>query len=149
MAARYATSTFVITLASGASHLVIAGAHRDSTHEAVTSRRGRPSERGLRRGLVAADQVGGAAPTRVLTVGMGVRRPARFPTWPVRGQPLITSRAATVAIHATAASAASAPAHSRAVRQRLTRRRRPLRSPGCSSMVLPNLPGDSAAFARA
>jgi hypothetical protein len=37
VAARYATSTFVITLASGASHLVIVGAHRDSTHEAVTT----------------------------------------------------------------------------------------------------------------
>ena len=40
MAARYATSTFSITLASGASHLVIIGAHRDSTHEAVTANPG-------------------------------------------------------------------------------------------------------------
>jgi hypothetical protein len=37
VANRYAVSTFSITLASGASHLVIIGAHRDSTHEAVTS----------------------------------------------------------------------------------------------------------------
>jgi hypothetical protein len=40
VANRYATSTFSITLASGASHLVIIGAHRDSTHEAVTSNPG-------------------------------------------------------------------------------------------------------------
>jgi hypothetical protein len=40
MAARYATSTFSITLASGASHLVIIGAHRDSTHGAVTANPG-------------------------------------------------------------------------------------------------------------
>ena len=37
MVNRFATSTFSITLASGASHLVVIGAHRDSTHEAVTS----------------------------------------------------------------------------------------------------------------
>jgi hypothetical protein len=40
MANRYATSTFSITLASGASHLVIIGAHRDSTHAAVTGNPG-------------------------------------------------------------------------------------------------------------
>ena len=40
MANRYATSTFSIQLASGASHLVIIGAHRDSAHEAVTSNPG-------------------------------------------------------------------------------------------------------------
>jgi len=40
VASRFATSTFSITLASGASHLVIIGAHRDSTHEAVTSNPG-------------------------------------------------------------------------------------------------------------
>jgi hypothetical protein len=38
--ARYATSTFSITFASGASHLVVIGAHRDSPHEAVTSNPG-------------------------------------------------------------------------------------------------------------
>lgn len=36
MAARYALTTFTIQLASGASHLVIIGALRDSTHPAVT-----------------------------------------------------------------------------------------------------------------
>ena len=40
VANRYATSTFSIQLASGASHLVVIGAHRDSTHEAVTSNPG-------------------------------------------------------------------------------------------------------------
>ena len=37
MAARYATTTFVIQLASGASHLVVQGSLRDSTHAAVTA----------------------------------------------------------------------------------------------------------------
>lgn len=37
MAARYATTTFVIQLASGASHLVTTGALRDSTHAAVVA----------------------------------------------------------------------------------------------------------------
>lgn len=36
MAARYATSTFVIQLAGGASHLVVIGSLRDSAHGAVT-----------------------------------------------------------------------------------------------------------------
>jgi hypothetical protein len=35
MAARYATDTFTVQLASGASHLVQKGSLRDSTHEAV------------------------------------------------------------------------------------------------------------------
>lgn len=37
MAARYATTTFVIQLASGAQHLVTQGALRDSTHPAVVA----------------------------------------------------------------------------------------------------------------
>jgi hypothetical protein len=37
VAARYALDTFSITLASGASHLVVIGSHRDSTHPAVTA----------------------------------------------------------------------------------------------------------------
>lgn len=37
MAARYATTTFVMQLASGASHLVQAGSLRDSTHPAVVA----------------------------------------------------------------------------------------------------------------
>jgi hypothetical protein len=37
VAARYATTTFTIQLASGSSHQVIIGALRDSTHPAVTS----------------------------------------------------------------------------------------------------------------
>ena len=37
MAARYATTTFVIQLASGASHLVQQGSLRDSLHPAVTA----------------------------------------------------------------------------------------------------------------
>ena len=37
MAARYATQTFVVQLASGANHLVLQGSLRDSTHPVVTS----------------------------------------------------------------------------------------------------------------
>jgi hypothetical protein len=37
MAARYATDTFVAQLASGASHLVLKGSLRDSTHPVVVS----------------------------------------------------------------------------------------------------------------
>lgn len=37
MAARYASTTFVIQLASGASHLVQQGSLRDSLHPAVTA----------------------------------------------------------------------------------------------------------------
>jgi hypothetical protein len=37
MAARYATETFVIQLASNASHLVLEGSLRDSTHPAVVA----------------------------------------------------------------------------------------------------------------
>jgi hypothetical protein len=40
MAARYATDTFVIQLASGASHLVVKGSLRDSAHPAVTGNPG-------------------------------------------------------------------------------------------------------------
>jgi hypothetical protein len=40
MAARYATSTFSIQLASAPRTLVVIGAHRDSTHEAVTGNPG-------------------------------------------------------------------------------------------------------------
>lgn len=39
MAARYATDTFTITI-GGASHLVVIGSHRDSTHPAVTGNPG-------------------------------------------------------------------------------------------------------------
>jgi len=37
VAARYALSTFVIQLPSGAGHLVVEGALRDSTHAAVVA----------------------------------------------------------------------------------------------------------------
>jgi hypothetical protein len=40
VAARYATDTFVIQLASGASHLVTKGSLRDSSHAAVTGNPG-------------------------------------------------------------------------------------------------------------
>jgi hypothetical protein len=40
MAARYATDTFVVQLASGASHLVQKGSLRDSLHPAVTANPG-------------------------------------------------------------------------------------------------------------
>lgn len=40
MAARYATDTFTVQLPSGASHLVVEGSLRDSTHPAVTANPG-------------------------------------------------------------------------------------------------------------
>jgi hypothetical protein len=54
---------------------------------------------------------------------------------PPAGKPPARSSAATVAIHVARASAASAPTHTRTVRQRLARERRPMWLPGCSSMT--------------
>jgi hypothetical protein len=59
--------------------------------------------------------------------GSGAGRGSRaFPSVVGAGQPLIRFKEPYVAIHAATASAASAPAHSRAVRQRLARGRAPM-----------------------